>query len=225
MRLIIFMLLSTLFAGSAMADSIKNTKHNFSVSGTGSVKAVSETRICVFCHTPHNAKENIPLWNRSNPGDAYATYAANNSNFIQGDIPDDLAPDSISRFCISCHDDINATGDNVGAGVIRGGAIEMNGVDMRAMTKIGGKGSGNGLRDDHPMGFTVLDKNDGGGDPEIKDKTTWDMPLYESENGINQIECPTCHDPHIETLLFLRSPVANIGCLACHDKCPPSGCP
>jgi len=224
MRLIVLMLLSTLFAGSAMAGSILNTKHNLSVSGGGSVKAVSETRICVFCHTPHNAKVNIPLWNRSNPGDAYATYAANNSSFIQGVIPDDLAPDSISRFCISCHDDIPSTGDNVGA-VVNSGPIAMNGTEMRDMTKIGGRGSGNGLRDDHPMGFGVLDKTDGGGDPEIKDKTTWDLPLYQSQNGINQLECPTCHDPHTENVLFLRSPVATNGCLACHDKCPPGGCP
>lgn len=214
MKMVILLSAAALFAGSAMAG-ISNTRHNLSTSGIGTVKAQTETEICVFCHTPHNAAVKVPLWNRTNPAGAIATYAGRLSETIQADIPENLAADSISRFCLSCHDTVS--GANVG-NVVRPGPIAMNGANIRPQAVIGGAEA---LRDDHPIGFQVLDKNDSGGDPEIKDKTLWGLPLYKSGNGanINQLECPTCHDPHIERLLFLRGRIASGGlCLTCHDK-------
>ena len=43
---------------------VASTPHNLSVSGPGPIKSPTETRICVFCHTPHNARPDTPLWNR-----------------------------------------------------------------------------------------------------------------------------------------------------------------
>ncbi|VAX15466.1 Cytochrome c family protein, partial [hydrothermal vent metagenome] len=40
---------------AARINDVRNTKHNLSVSGPGTVKASTETRVCVFCHTPHQA--------------------------------------------------------------------------------------------------------------------------------------------------------------------------
>ena len=53
----IFLIPLTVFAG------VGNTKHNLSVSGPGPAQATSETEICIFCHTPHNASPGTPLWN------------------------------------------------------------------------------------------------------------------------------------------------------------------
>lgn len=219
MKKLIILSVAMLFAGSAMAG-ISKTRHNLSKHGLYSVKATTETEICVFCHTPHNATVKVPLWNRNNPTDAYATYAANNSPHINATIPNNLAEDSISRFCLSCHDEVSGSGDNVGNRVVRPGPIAMNGVNIRPSASIAEGVSD--LRNDHPMGFQVLDKTDPGGDPEINDKTTWGLPLYKSSNGNNQLECPTCHDPHIQNLLFLRRKISSGGlCLTCHDKRPP----
>ena len=41
---------------------IIHTKHNLSITGPGEIKALTEDRICVFCHTPHNAAPRTPLW-------------------------------------------------------------------------------------------------------------------------------------------------------------------
>ena len=37
------------------ATDMVDTKHNLSLSGPGPIQAQGETRICIFCHTPHNA--------------------------------------------------------------------------------------------------------------------------------------------------------------------------
>ena len=52
----------------ASPQSVVNTVHNLSVSGPGTVRATSETEVCIFCHTPHNSKPMSPLWNRDDPG-------------------------------------------------------------------------------------------------------------------------------------------------------------
>ena len=54
---------------------VKNTKHNLSVSGTGDAKALTETEVCLFCHTPHNASPSYPLWNHElSSVDNYTNY-------------------------------------------------------------------------------------------------------------------------------------------------------
>ncbi|MCK4586265.1 MAG: hypothetical protein KAU29_02930, partial [Gammaproteobacteria bacterium] len=74
-------------ATAARVSDIRNTKHNFSSaitpqSGTDgasrTVRANSESEICVFCHTPHGADLGEgPLWNKTlpNPG-TYTRYTS-----------------------------------------------------------------------------------------------------------------------------------------------------
>jgi hypothetical protein len=61
-----FVCIAVVFTASAAGANtgILNTKHNLSVSGPGPYKATIEDRICVFCHTPHNASPQTPLWNK-----------------------------------------------------------------------------------------------------------------------------------------------------------------
>src|SRR4051794_31953197 len=80
------------------AQSIVNTKHNLSVSGPGTIKAATETEICKFCHTPHNATPAKPLWNRSTPGTLYTPYTSSTLDATVGQ------PDGTSILCLSCHD-------------------------------------------------------------------------------------------------------------------------
>ena len=57
-----------LWGGRARADeSVVNSKHDLSTFGPGPIRALDESRVCIFCHVPHNASPAAPLWNRHNP--------------------------------------------------------------------------------------------------------------------------------------------------------------
>ena len=60
--------------GQTGAD-VQSSKHNLSVSGPGTVRATSESQVCVFCHTPHAATiaPDAPLWNRTLSAQTYTT--------------------------------------------------------------------------------------------------------------------------------------------------------
>src|SRR3990172_1018254 len=61
-----YCLLLTVCPAYAQSEvGIINSKHNMSVTGPGELKALTETSICIFCHTPHNAAPQTPLWNKS----------------------------------------------------------------------------------------------------------------------------------------------------------------
>ena len=66
---------STAFAQVA-ANRISNSRHNFQAGGTGNIKvtdASQEDGICVFCHTPHQGRSSLLLWNRQmTPGADYS---------------------------------------------------------------------------------------------------------------------------------------------------------
>jgi hypothetical protein len=96
------------YCGSFLqSQSVVTTVHNLSVTGPGTVKASSETEVCIFCHTPHNSKPAGPLWNREDPG---ATYVLYNSSTLQA-VPGQ--PDGSSILCLSCHDGTIALGNVV----------------------------------------------------------------------------------------------------------------
>ena len=56
---------------TAHTASITASKHNLSATGPGTIKATTESEICVFCHVPHNSKPSGPLWNRDQPTGTY----------------------------------------------------------------------------------------------------------------------------------------------------------
>lgn len=55
--------------------------------------------VCVYCHTPHGATTEAPLWNRTLP--ATGGYTPYLSSTIDTNIGQ---PDGISLACLSCHD-------------------------------------------------------------------------------------------------------------------------
>ena len=42
---------SLAFSFAARADSVVNSVHNLTVNGPGTIKATSESDVCIFCHT------------------------------------------------------------------------------------------------------------------------------------------------------------------------------
>ena len=94
-----------LMAGNAANATVADTKHNLSISGPGTLKASSESQICIFCHTPHNASAAAPLWNRRDPGSTYIPYSSTTAVANPGQ------PTGASILCLSCHDGTIALGD------------------------------------------------------------------------------------------------------------------
>jgi hypothetical protein len=62
--------------------SIVYTKHNLSRTGPGTIKALTEDRICIFCHAPHNANPLTQLWNKNIDGINYSLYTPYTSDKI-----------------------------------------------------------------------------------------------------------------------------------------------
>lgn len=218
----------------SMAAGITNTKHDLSSLSTSTLKAATQTQICVFCHTPHNAVKNVPLWNRSG-GTAAASFKlyTSSGSLTQAKGTDSaLHDDSISLFCLSCHD---GTVANLGDRVVRPGAIAMAGgaIWTGGNATTGPAMLGSDLTNDHPIGFAYPSGGEANRLKSIADALT-DMnanngtapdssSIFFSSNAgakTNQMECASCHMVHDNTNApFLRS--SNDGsklCLACHIK-------
>ncbi|MCG6891233.1 MAG: hypothetical protein LJE92_16760 [Gammaproteobacteria bacterium] len=218
--LIALQLLSFSLYAERISD-ISNTRHNLSISSPGSVAAVSETQICVFCHTPHQAEAipNAPLWNRKASGATYTPYTSNSID------ANDIAatPGGSSKLCLSCHDGTIALGsvsvlnsqsnvliDMTGTGA--GGVMPSALGDTTGFTRK----LGTDLSNDHPISFTY-DSQLASADGELRNpdleahignRAGGVTPAVPLEN--NQVQCTSCHDPHIrdsdinKNIKFLR---------------------
>ncbi|MFQ5897600.1 MAG: cytochrome c3 family protein [Candidatus Methylomirabilia bacterium] len=208
----------TLLAGTAHAQGMLDSKHNLSVAGPGTIKAVEETRVCVFCHTPHNANPAAPLWNRELSGATYTPYASGSLQATVGQ------PNGYSRLCLSCHDGTIAIGKvhNIGG---QSATINVAGTGPGGVLPPGPTLIGTSLANDHPVSF-VFDSAAAAADGELVSPISLTGPirLYEGANaGIrDSVQCTTCHDPHVVVNpKFLKKSLtgrADNLCLTCHDK-------
>jgi hypothetical protein len=197
-------------AGAAKVADIAGTKHNLSASGPGTLKATSESQVCVFCHTPH-AAENIPaapLWNRKLSS---ATYTPYSSSSIEANAAELAAgPGGSSKLCLSCHDGTLAIAN---VNVLNGRANQSIGLAGTGPgnTMAAGAGTATGftrnlgvdLTNDHPISFTY-DAALAAADGELRTPDGTHVgtrvagqpkPRLPLENG--QMQCTTCHDPHL----------------------------
>ena len=228
-------------ASAARISDIRNTKHNFSAvvapnilggGDTRTVKATSESEICIFCHTPHGAnitETNGPLWNRAVPGSA--TYTPYSSSSIDSTIEN---PNGVSKLCLSCHDGSIAIGSvrNV-RGQFPAPQISMQGTSGGKMPAGAGvntgytRNLGKDLSNDHPISLTY---NSSFVNADSEMRPVGQSPLFVRGTGSNpgieaihlqpvnqgsptnetgQVQCVSCHDPHIrdttnDNIKFLR---------------------
>lgn len=160
----------------AAKQGIISSKHNMSSWGPGDVKALTEDRVCIFCHTPHNATPLTPLWNRSiSEGTNYQLYESSTLSVTL------TQPTGPSRLCLSCHD-----------GTIGIGAVLSVSGGIAMTRELSGRSTllGTDLRDDHPFSFSFNDALPF--NPELQAKAPDDLFIY--PGGV--IHCTTCHDPH-----------------------------
>jgi len=193
------------WAQAALAG-IATTRHNLSVSGPGTVKAASETQICIFCHAPHNSVPSAPLWNRQDPGSNYVPYASSTAVANIGQ------PNGASLACLSCHDGTIALGDLVS----RDTSVSMAG--GVGNLPAGASNLGTDLSDDHPVSFhytSMLPAQHGG---ELVDPSSLTGKVKLDASG--RMQCTTCHDAHDDTngQFLVMANTASALCVACHTK-------
>lgn len=201
MKTLLITLLSIVWWSTTVeaASGILSTKHNLSSWGPGEVKALTEDRVCIFCHTPHNATPLTPLWNRAIlEGTNYQLYDSSTLKVTLSQ------PTGASRLCLSCHD------GTVGIGAVMSvtGGIAMTKELTARSTMLG-----TDLRDDHPFSFSYNDALPN--NPELIPTPPSDLLIYSG----GAIHCSTCHDPHDNTFgQFLAVDSKNSGlCVRCHD--------
>lgn len=196
-KLTVFAVLAlAIFAAPMAVAGISGTAHDLSARGFGT------TELCIFCHTPHNAKtpQLAPLWNHTSTAvAAYTLYSSPSLNAAPGQ------PADSSRACLSCHD----------------GTVGIDAYAARVGTAFvtAANNLGSDLSNDHPISFTydsTLATADGGlVTPASASLVSAGVPLFAS-----QMQCASCHSVHNNANgMFLR--VANTGsalCLKCHVK-------
>jgi predicted CXXCH cytochrome family protein len=194
-----------LWAGPAPA-SIITTKHNLSASGPGTVKAATETQICVFCHAPHNSSPTVPLWNRFDPGSSYTPYSSSTSQANAGQ------PTGGSLACLSCHDGTIA----LGMVLTRDTPIPMAG-GVSTMPADSPSLLGTDLSGDHPISFGYSSTLAAARGELVNPSVLTGVVRLDSAG---QLQCSSCHDPHQDPYgKFLVMPnQASALCQVCHVK-------
>ncbi len=205
------LLLLALLSTNTVFAGIVGSKHDLSVSGgglTGGISAVSEKRICVFCHTPHNSLTTAPLWNRTaGPLQQYTPYSSSTLTAVPGQ------PTGASILCLSCHDGTISIG-----GAVATGAILMNGVSATGAIPTTSKGYiGINLSNDHPISFQYT-KTLATQATELADPAT--LVGAVKLDGNSEIQCTTCHDAHddINGQFLVMDNRGSALCEQCHQK-------
>lgn len=166
----------------AGAAGISATKHNLSASGPGPVKSLNEGELCVFCHTPHQARNDIPyLWNRS---DSTANYIPYESSTLYAAVGQ---PTGASKLCLSCHDGTIA----MGMLLSRDAEVEFVG-GLRFMPD-GPSRIGTDLSTSHPVSL-VYDAALAARNQALNPPSMLGHPVHLDKN--QQLQCTACHDPH-----------------------------
>lgn len=207
-KLIISLVLSLHICSASYAASIADpdNPHNMSnlADNVGPKAAPNDLggtdQICVFCHTPHSATPDSPLWNRPDPigpnGDGTFPVYGQTLGLPLG-IKDDPSltgygtadyPNGASRMCLSCHDGATSIG------VLLGGAPI---VMLSGSETITNPAAVIDLETSHPVSFkynqTVIDT--------LLDPSAYQLPDGTVDTPLDkgQMQCTTCHDPHVDT--------------------------
>jgi len=187
-------------ASHALTD-ITVTKHNLSAFGPGTIKAQTESRICVFCHTPHNATPSTPLWNKDLKPWSYTFYT---SPTLKSPVP--TQPTGPTKLCLSCHDGMTAVGAVLNP---QGNIAMMNGVTTIPAGSLSNLTTN--LSNHHPVSFsysTALPNDELAPAP----------PPNLQFGGVDELHCMTCHDPHDDTngMFLVMNNMYSALCTTCH---------
>jgi predicted CXXCH cytochrome family protein len=220
---------------TAAPKSIELSKHNLSSSSTNTIRSATTngtTEICVFCHTPHTATPDAPLWNRTNVSGPYTTYASDVMTALSYSLEDPSSTSAAgkaehvkTRICMSCHDGTIAMGNvvNLPSG-FPVSEISMVGAAGGLMPSTEAGYIGTDLRDDHPVAVKHLPSQD----QELKAISGSNARVYSLSGGKvvssqvdgGYVECTSCHDPHDDQYgnFLIDENVSSKMCRSCHSK-------
>lgn len=241
-------LLCSLVATAASAQSITSTKHNFQLQ-TNNVRVATgqaEDGLCVFCHTPHKGQSSLLLWNHQMSASNYtwADIAAGGGKTTGGtSYPTNLRTWTGSTAkCLSCHDGTVSIGSLYWGDATANPSITMAGSDVNASGQLNNTtyliagAAGNDLSGNHPVGVpysynrVASTYNGITTGPDVK-LNEWvaaptGVKIFGAggggapASGAAGIECASCHDPHgTANRFFLRVTTSSSQlCLSCHVK-------
>ncbi len=199
---------------------VVGSRHDLSSGGPLADGSTDEDQICVFCHTPHGAGVNVPLWNHQTSSATYTVYDSSTMQATAGN-----PPSGISALCLSCHDGTVAVNNlfnppnDLAANPSMGSGTELNAsfqIDPNRPAYMG-----NDLSNDHPVSFQytgTLATDDG--NLNTPASTDWvdageTVPLF-----AGNLECASCHDPHDDTVtpFLVKSNGSSQLCRTCHTQ-------
>jgi hypothetical protein len=161
------------YAGMAPATGINGSWHDITYLGNnggggGAYSPDNYDRVCIFCHTPHNAQVDPfglnPLWSHAPTTQSYTPYswAAPANTTIGFNLADNLI--GPSRLCMSCHDGATAVDSHGAAGTANNGGHLMSASGTASYADAVMVGQTNyryfnqaGLNRTHPIGFLYSD--------------------------------------------------------------------
>lgn len=188
--------LLSLTAVAAGQDSGKQyvvqSSHNLSTSGTGPIRATTETQVCIFCHIPHTANPGTPLWNHAGSSVTYNVYSSTTMDAAVA------APSESSKLCLSCHDGTIALGQTASGGNISvvdttGTLLDPDSSFSSTASPNLGESGGSNLMNDHPVSFVPT--QDGLLVSSINQAAP-NSAVPEVKLRKSKVECVSCHDPH-----------------------------
>ena len=199
---------------SIINAQIIQSKHNFSVTGTGTIKSNMEQEVCKFCHLPHRNLKVRQLWDHTLSSVSYNQYTSSTltSTYLA------QYPNTSSKLCLSCHDGTIAIGSMSTGQINVSGSSNLDAdqsLSASAASNLGGA-SGTTLSDDHPISIGLPHFN--------SSQYNCSGCHYPRPSDKVPMECVRCHDPHNEskdgvTKKFLKkSNSSSALCLDCHNK-------
>lgn len=213
-------ILAGISAGAGPKISENGNKHNFSSSNITVTFRADDTdprgrQICIFCHTPHHASSEGPLWNRNASARTFKNFSSATliiDDAAMKDFADYGQPTGSSRLCLSCHDGVTA----IGALFSTPGNIPM----FNDKDSIGYET----YSSHHPVSFkynlSVIGELNKIKPVEFK----WDNSKGVKLDKADRVQCTSCHDPHQDKSdvadsthpFWVTNNYQNV-CMSCHS--------
>jgi hypothetical protein len=240
---LLFIIMTGFSEGAGKKMSEVGNRHNFSYSNiSANFRAVPggdvqgydrSSQICVFCHTPHRASGEGPLWNRAASGRTFKHFSSSTLAIDDAALKaaaDYGQPTGSSRLCLSCHDGVTALGAVFTTpNVLDNAQVNINFTNKR--TGLTGPNVAIGYETystHHPVSFnysqTVINLLRA---PPYNKTEYWWNPSASNDvklDKLGRMQCMTCHDPHQDksnvpgptTPLWTAKTYAEV-CLTCHN--------
>ncbi len=219
-KTLIILIALAVVAGVSTAGVV-GSKHDLSTGG--GTPTASVNRVCVYCHTPHQATAaagQYPLWNHTLS--AAGPYTAYTSTTVDADditaIPVAVAGSaSNSNLCLSCHDgtiSVASLYNDPDEGTPTISAIASR-IDATGRI-ISNANVGTDLSNDHPVNFTYDTQV-------VTDDGELDTVANVTGAGLlisGKVQCSSCHDPHDDTFaaFMIMDNTDSALCVSCHLK-------